>query len=249
MLIDVHAHLQNELFKLDIVNVIKKAQKAGVKSIINAATNPGDNERVLKLAEKYNIVKPALGFHPKYVDKDSVKKIEDIKKLITNNKNKIIAISEIGLDYHHSAKNKEMQSTVFKEFIELAEKLKKPVIVHSRKAEENVINILKNSNLKKIVMHCFDGKKSQVKQIADNGWYFSIPTNVARSFQLQDIVKIVNINQLLAETDSPHLSPYKEKRNEPAFVIEAYKKIAELKGMELKEVENNIYMNYEKLFL
>lgn len=249
MLIDAHAHLQNELFNKDLDKVIERAKKSGVKAVINAAANPYDNEQVLRLAEKYSMIKPALGFHPKYVNNNSVKKIKDIKKLITSNKNKIIAIGEVGLDYHHTAENKELQIKIFTEFIKIAERINKPVIVHSRKAEADVIKILENSKLKKIVMHCFDGKKSQVKQITNNGWYFSIPANIVRSFQLQDIVKTVNINQLLAETDSPYLSPYKDKRNEPAFVVEAYKKIAELKEMDIKEVENNIYMNYEKLFL
>ncbi len=247
LLVDCHAHLQSDLYKDDLDLVIERAKKAGVKAIINAALD--DNEIVLKLAKKYDIIKPALGFHPLYINNLSIKKLSEIINLIENNKNKIIAISEIGLDYYHTTKNRELQIKIFKEFVDLVEKLKKPVIVHSRKAEEDVIRILENSNLKKIIFHSFDGKKSLVKRIMENNWYLSIPTNVVRSFQLQDIIKHVNINQLLAETDSPHLTPFKGKRNEPAFVIESYKKIAELKGMELKEVENNLYLNYEKVFL
>ena len=246
LLVDCHAHLQNELFD-DLDAVIGRAKKAGVKAIINAALD--DNERVLKLAKKYDIIKPALGFHPNYINDSTMKKLDSVINLIKNNKNKIIAISEIGLDYHYTLKNKKLQIGVFQKFIELAEKIKKPVIVHSRKAEEDVIGILENSKLRKVVFHSFDGRKSLVKRITENRWFISIPTNVVRSFQLQDSIKTVNINQLLAETDSPYLSPFKGQHNEPAFVIESYKKIAELKGMDLKEVENNLYMNYEKIFL
>lgn len=249
LLVDCHAHLQNREFDKDRNKVIEKAEKAGVKAVINASTEPKDMQKVLKLAEKHKALKPALGFHPVYVDESSLLKLNNILAYIEENSSKIIAISEIGLDYHHSTKFKKQQTEVFQNMIDLAEKIKKPVIVHSRKAEEDVIKILEKSRLKKVIFHSFDGKKSLVKRIIEIGWYISIPTNVVRSLQLQDIVKLVNINQLLAETDSPYLSPYKEKRNEPAFVIESYKKIAELKGMDLKEVENNLYMNYEKMFL
>ena len=97
-------------------------------------------------------------------------------------------------------------------------------------------------------MHCFTGKKSLVKRIRDNGWFMTIPTCAVRSQQFQDITKEVPLNQLLCETDAPYLSPYKGKRNEPAFIIESYKKIAEIKRMELNEVANNIWMNWQKTF-
>ena len=109
--------------------------------------------------------------------------------------------------------------------------------------------MLESSNLKKIVMHCFCGKKSLVKRIADNNWFLTAPTIVVRSQQFQELVKNVPISQLFCETDSPYLSPYKEKTNEPAFVIESYNKIAELKQMDINEVINNIYMNWQKVFI
>lgn len=97
-------------------------------------------------------------------------------------------------------------------------------------------------------MHCFTGKKKLVKRIQNNGWFLTIPTCVVRSFQFQDIAKEVPLSQLFCETDAPYLSPYKDKKNEPAFVIESYKKIAEIKGMDLNEVVNNIWMNWQKVF-
>ena len=133
--------------------------------------------------------------------------------------------------------------------IELAEKIKKPILIHSRKAELDCIEMLESSKLKKIIMHCFTGKKRLVKIIMDNGWFLTIPTCVARSLQFQDIAKNVPLNQLFCETDAPYLSPYKDRRNEPAFIIESYKKLAEIKRMELTEVVNNIWMNWQKTFV
>ena len=97
-------------------------------------------------------------------------------------------------------------------------------------------------------MHCFSGRKSLVMRIVDNGWFLTIPTNVVRSLQFQENAKIAPITQLFCETDSPYLSPYKEQSNEPAFVIESYKKIAEIKNMDINEVANNTYMNWQRIF-
>ena len=144
--------------------------------------------------------------------------------------------------------NKKLQKQVFIKQLELAKKIDIPVIIHSRKAELDALDILEDQGMKKVVMHCFCGRKHLVKRAADLGYYFSIPTNIVRAQNFQQIVEKVNINQLLSETDTPFLSPFKDKRNEPAFVIESVKKIAEIKGFELKEVENNILLNYKRLF-
>ena len=153
------------------------------------------------------------------------------------------------MDYFWNKDNKKEQLTLFEKMISLAEKLNKPIIVHSRKAEEDTIEILQSSKLKKIIMHCFTGKKKLVKKINNNGWFLTIPTCVVRSQQFQDIAKETPINQLFCETDAPYLSPFRDMRNEPAFIIESYKKLAEIKKMDLKEVINNIWMNYQRTFL
>ena len=152
------------------------------------------------------------------------------------------------MDYYLIKDEKE-QKSLFLKMIELAEKIKKPILIHSRKAELDCIEMLESSKLKKIIMHCFTGKKRLVKIIMDNGWFLTIPTCVARSLQFQDIAKNVPLNQLFCETDAPYLSPYKDRRNEPAFIIESYKKLAEIKRMELTEVVNNIWMNWQKTFV
>ncbi len=263
MLVDVHCHLDHDDFKKDLDKVIDDARKSGVKAIITAGINPRTNRLALKLAEKYDIVKCSLGIYPQDALANEVKtfeidlkvepfnideEIEFIKNKIKNNKNKIIGVGEIGLDFKTGNK-KEEQKQVFVKQIELAKQVKKPMIIHSRKAEKEVIDILEANGAKRVLLHCFCGKKELVKKAYDLGYYFSIPTNVVFSGQFQDIVKMININKLLTETDAPYLSPYKGKRNEPSFVTETIKKIAEIKRMDAEEVANNIFKNYQDLFL
>ena len=255
LLIDMHSHLEHCFFDNDRDKVIENAEKAGVKVAVTSGINPETNRKSLQLAEKFGIVKASLGIYPintlqKEIEsgdfplKPNVFDVDEEIKFIEKNKNKIAYVGEIGLDYALIKDEKE-QKDLFLKMISLAEKIKKPVLIHSRKAELDCIEMLESSKLKKIIMHCFTGKKKLAKRISDNGWFLTIPTCVVRSQQFQDIVKDVQITQLFCETDAPYLSPYKDKRNEPAFIIESYKKIAEIKKMELNEVINNIWMNWQ----
>jgi len=263
MLIDIHSHLDHCYFKDDLDKVIENAKKANVKVILTAGINPEKNKESLEIAKKYDIVKPCLGIYPIQNDNNELnneknknnKNLKENKididkeiKFIEKNKKNIVAIGEVGLDYFWVKDNIKEQKELFQKMISLAEKLKKPIIVHSRKAEKDTIEKLQSSKLKKIIMHCFTGKKSLVNEIVNNGWFLTAPTCITRSTQFQENIKLTPINQLFCETDAPYLTPFKDKRNEPAFVIEAYKKLADIKGMELKEVVNNIYMNFQNIF-
>ena len=282
MLIDIHSHLDHSYFKDDLDVVIENAKKADVKVILTAGINPETNRKVLELSKRYDIVKACLGIYPvqygnynneenpisnksinnKKADNNSKNRnsilnneikfnLDTELKLIEKNKKSIAAIGEVGLDYKE-AKDISEQKELFEKIIQLTEKLNKPIIVHSRKAEQDCIDMLKSSKLKKIIMHCFGGRKSLVKKIIDNGWFLTAPTCITRAAQFQENVKLCPITQLFCETDAPYLSPFKSKtgefqRNEPAFIIEAYKKVAEIKGMELKEVINNVWMNWQRV--
>lgn len=257
LLIDIHTHLDHPLLINKIDEIIHRAKNSGLKHIITNGINQETNRVCLELSKKYDIVKCAMGLYPRnalkkemetgeYPSKFADYNVDEEIDFIRKNKNNIVAISEIGLDFVNGEEKQQIGD--FEKMIKLAEELKKPIVVHSRKAEQKCIEILESSTLKKIVMHCFSGKKSLVKKIADNGWYLTAPTIVVRSQQFQEIVKNVPISQLFCETDSPYLSPYKEKSNEPAFVIESYNKIAEIKQMDVDEVVNNIYMNWQKVF-
>lgn len=258
-LVDIHAHLDHYKFRNDLDQVIKNARNAGVKAIITCGIDPQTNELALKIAQKYpDIVKVSYGMYPidaleaeaarellKFKPFDVDQELEWLKK----HKDKFIAVGEVGLDMH-SGKDLERQKKDFQKIIEMCETIDKPIIVHTRKAEEEAVKMLENSNLKKVILHCFGGKTELVEKAEENkGWYFSIPPIVVRSKSFQKIVKKVNLSQLLTETDCPYLGPNPELRNEPAFVVETIKKIAKLKRMEEIEVANIIYKNYQDVFL
>ncbi|MBU0461173.1 MAG: TatD family hydrolase [Nanoarchaeota archaeon] len=257
LLIDVHCHLDHELFKKDIDDVIRRAKDAGVKKIITNGVNSETNRISLALAKKYDIVEAALGWYPQDALAKEVESGEYPlqKQLFTLDeeldfikKQKFVALGEVGLDYQH-ATDIPQQKKDFEKIIAFAEKVKKPLIVHSRKAETDVVEMLESLKAKKVVMHCFSGNFKLVKKIMDNGWSFSIPTNVVKSHHFQKIIAEVNISHLLTETDGPYLSPFPGRRNEPAFVLEAVRKIAEIKKLDMTEVENNLFMNYQNMFM
>lgn len=253
LLIDAHAHMDCKEYEDKLDEIIENAGKAGVKAIIAAGVSPESNRKTLEIAKKYDIVKAALGIYPPdALSKETNSEIKvDIEKELEfyeQNISEIAAIGEIGLDYH-TGEDKEMQKDIFIKQLEFAKKHNLPAITHSRKAEDDAIEILEKLNYKKIVLHCFCGKKRLIEKAKELGFYFSIPTNVVRAENLQGIIKTVNINQLFTETDSPLLSPFKEKMNQPSFVVESVKKIAEIKGFTLEETSNSIWLNYQRLFL
>jgi TatD DNase family protein len=256
MLIDVHSHLDHPLIKDKIGEIIRNAKTIGVRHIIANGIEPKTNRICLELSRRYDTAECGMGIYPRNLLKKEVEQgystinpdfdIDGEIEFIKNNKDEIIAISEVGLDFSYGENKPQIQD--FEKMISLAEELKKPIVVHSRKAELKCIEILESSKLKKIVMHCFTGRKHLVKRIRDNGWFFSVPASVVSSGQFQMIVEQVPLSQLFCETDSPFLSPFKGRLNEPAFVVESYKKIAEIKKLDFSEVANNIYMNWQRVF-
>ncbi|MBI2103235.1 TatD family hydrolase [Candidatus Woesearchaeota archaeon] len=164
-----------------------------------------------------------------------------------------MAIGEVGMDFHWASKEEtyNKQAENFREIIRFALKLKKPIVIHSRKAEEECVQILGEEIRNKeipVVNHCFSGGKDIIRQAAALGHYFSIPPNIVKASNFQTLVKLVDLKQLLTETDSPWLSPVKGEKNEPAFVVKSIEKIAEIKGLTVSEVAEQIWQNYERVF-
>jgi TatD DNase family protein len=257
LFIDAHSHLDHHLLAGKLDEVIRRAKNAGVRHIITNGINPETNRKCLEISKKYDIVECGMGLYPRNALKKDIDSgdypiklweydVDAELEFIRQNKNDIVAISEVGLDFVDGESKEQMED--FEKVMKLAESINKPIVVHSRKAEQKCVEMIESSKLKKVVMHCFCGKKSLVKRIANNGWFITVPTSVVRAQQFQDVVKNVPITQLFCETDSPYLSPYKDKMNEPAFVLESYRKIAEIKGMEINEVANSLYMNWQKVF-
>jgi TatD DNase family protein len=246
--IDVHCHLDMTK-EIPIEKIIENAVNNDVKIMINQGVKPESNRKSLELSEKFKEVKCALGLYP--IDSLSLSDsdIDEELDFIRKNKDKIAAIGEVGLDFKESEKKEEYEKQIktFEKIIDLSIELNKPLIVHSRKAELECIETLEKKKAKKVVMHCFSGKFSLVKKIEQNGWFLTIPTSVKNSEHFQKIIKETKIEQLLCETDSPYLHPDKKWPNEPANVIESYKKIAEIKGISLEETKKKIFENFMRL--
>lgn len=248
MLIDVHAHMEHPAFRSDLPAVIERAKEAGLTIIISSGTDHESNIETLKLAGKFPLIKPSLGIYPTDALKLSEKEFERNTNFIKENKKKIIAVGEIGMDFHEVRGKEKEQENNFLKLLQLSEELKLPVIIHSRKAEKKVIEILESFKIKKIVMHCFSGSMNLVKRIEDDGWMFSVPCNIVFSEHFQNVVRQVSISQLLTETDAPFLPPVKGQRNEPKNVVYTIDKISEIKNLDKEEVKKIIFMNFKKIF-
>lgn len=258
-LVDVHCHLDKHFYP-DIKEVMKNCKKNNCL-VIPAGITPDTNKEVLELKEKYpDLVYPSLGLYPRdalkkdkesnsnlVIDYDPDKELKSIEK----NADKIVALGEIGMDFKDGTDFKE-QERVFRKCIELAIKLEKAVVVHSRKAEAEVIEILEEygdkNHYRKIVMHCFSGKTKLVQKIREKQWMLSIPTNVVRDEHFKKLIKETPIHLLLTETDSPFLSPFKGEKNQPVNVIETIKIISEIKNLPIEDVSNILFRNAMKTF-
>jgi TatD DNase family protein len=257
-LVDVHCHLDEHFYKTEIDEVIERARKNNVKAIVCAGINPETNRYFLKLRERHpDIIFPTLGIYPPDALKKEMENSEhklnidyDVDKeieFIYHNRDKIVGIGEVGMDFKDGTDFNEQEKT-FRKMIELAMKIDKPLVIHSRKAEAKVIEILEEYKYKKVVMHCFGGNHKLVRKIRENQWLFSIPTSIVRDEHFQKIIKETSLNQILTETDAPFLSPFKEKRNEPSFVLETIKLISKLRNTPEEDVANIIYRNAKRMF-
>lgn len=241
--VDVHAHLD---MCEDEGSIIRRAKEQDVL-IVAAGVDHKSNATLLNLAKNKENLIVCMGLYPTEAEKLNDKEIEKEINFIKDNKDKIVGISEIGLDLHEG-EDLEKQKKALRKLVGLAKDLDKPVVIHSRKAEEETIEFLEAFKYKKIIMHCFSASMKLVKRIVENGWSLSIPTNVKYSEHFQKIIENVPIENLFCETDSPFLHPEKERNNEPSNVIESYKKIAEIKEMNLDEVKLSLWSNYERIF-
>jgi len=256
--IDTHCHLDMEEFSKDCDNVVKKAKENGVEKIITIGCNLNSAYRALEISKKHENIFVAIGIHPNEITKKNyeglLNELEEIEKLAKEKK--VVAIGEIGLDYRGLEKDedKEKQKEFFLRQFSIAQRLKKPVIIHCREAYENLIDILKAKSyqLETIygVVHCFSGRLSQAKKILDLGFFVSFTGIITYSRSYDNVIKEISLERLLIETDAPFLAPlpYRGQRNEPAYVVEIAKKIAEIKKISLVEVAEKTSQNANLLF-
>ncbi|MFT4867973.1 MAG: TatD DNase family protein [Candidatus Nanohaloarchaea archaeon] len=242
--VDSHCHLDFERFDGDRDEVIERS-KEELEFVVNAGSSMERNRKVLELSEKYpDFVVPNLGLHPTYTD--NFGEVDEIKKLIREENPP--AIGEIGLDHHHvkNTKLREKQEDIFREMLELAEELDKPVVIHSREAEERVFEIVQDYSIPSIMFHCFNGTPELAEKATEHGIKIGVTTQVLYSDRVQSIVEKISIEDMLLETDSPFL--YRGDRNEPKNVHESAEKIAEIKETGKKEVVEKTTANSVELF-
>ncbi|MCY0859045.1 MAG: TatD family hydrolase [Sulfolobaceae archaeon] len=239
MLVDCHAHIDTDDFDNDRDEVVKKCNII----IVNAGVDYNSSLKSIDLANKYTNVIPAVGLHPEFIG-EKEKELPLILELIS----KVKIISEVGLDYYwiKDSSLRKRQIEVLQKFFEIGEKEGKPLIVHIRGGMKDLLQLISSYKLK-LVVHAFEGSVKDAKRIIDYGGYISIPPIVVRDKQRQEIVKNVELSNLLTETDSPFMGAKKGERNEPCNVRLAIQKIAELKGLSEEEVENVIYNNFMRL--
>jgi TatD DNase family protein len=233
-----------DFFNEEELNAILDNSKE-VKLIVSNSVNIKSCENNLKLVKKYSKIKLAAGLYPEDTLKE--KDFVNLKEFVKKNKSQIFAIGEIGLDKTEKA-DFELQKQIFIKQLELAKKLKLPAIIHTRKAEKEVIEILENYKDQKIILHCFSGNFNLIKRAIELGFYFSIPTNIVRSEHFQKLAIEIPRERILTETDTPYLSPYKETKNQPAYIKETIKKLSELWKLSEKEVEKQIEINFNKIY-
>lgn len=242
--VDCHCHLDFDRFDDDREEVIKRISEK-LEFAVTAGRNPETNENVLRLEEENpETIYCNLGLHPVYTE--SFDEIGRVKEQIRENNP--VAVGEIGLDHHHieDEEVRETQEEVFRDLLQLAEKLNKPVVVHSRDAERKTFEILKEYDLPEVMLHCFNGSIKLAEEAVDEGYYIGVTTQVLYSSHVQNIVDVVPLEKILLETDAPFL--YRGERNEPVNVIESSSKIADIKSIDAGKTVEKTTSNATKFF-
>ena len=255
---DSHSHYNDEKFDEDREQIIKDTYKSGVTKFVCAGYDVQSSKKAIEISKKYEFIYSICGISPNDIpqsEEELWKTIDEISKIVEENKGKkIVAIGEIGLDYYWNKENKELQKKAFIKQIELANKLELPIVIHSRDASVDTIDIIKNNVVnKRGIFHCCQLNQEMVKQAINLGYYISFagPITFKNSKNAKEVVNLVPMDKILIETDSPYLSPEpnRGKRNDSRNVKYVAQKIAEFKNMSLEEVAKITYENAMRIFL
>ncbi len=245
--IDSHCHLDFKQFNKDREQVLERARSSGVEHMINSGVDFSTNQRSLELAKKYDFISVTLGLSPNTLEGLNETDLNRLLAQIKDNAGQAVGIGEAGLDYYHTkdAAVREHQAQVFRKVIDLAGSLNLPLVIHSRDAEQQALDMVKH--LEKVVFHCYSGTLSTMKEAIDRGFYISIATNLCRSARHQILARNVDLDHLLVETDSPFLSPRKG-RNEPCFVQDSVSLIAKIRNTEPQEIARITSDNTKRIY-
>ncbi|MGG7622139.1 TatD family hydrolase [Bacillus coreaensis] len=252
MLFDTHVHLNAEQFSEDLNEVIDRARMEGVQNMVVVGFDRPTILKAMELIEEYDFIYASIGWHPVDAidmrDEDLVW-IEELAK-----HPKVVAIGEMGLDYYWDKSPKDVQQDVFRKQIQLAKKLKLPIVIHNREATADIVTILKEEKAAEVggIMHCFSGSVEVAKECVEMNFYISLggPVTFKNAKKPKEVAQEIPLNKLLIETDCPYLAPhpYRGKRNEPSYVKLVAEQIAELKGLSYEEVSQVTTENAKILF-
>lgn len=250
-LFDSHAHYNDEKFAEDREELLKEIYNSGVTKLVNAGYSLESSKSAIEIAKTHNFIYSTVGISPNDIDDYKKEYFEEIKKLAKNEK--VVAIGEIGLDYYWNKENKDLQKEVFVSQIKIANELNLPIVIHTREAIYDTLEILKNNNCsKKGVFHCCPFNVDLVREGLKLGFYISFagPTTFKNSKNAAEIIKMVPLDKMLIETDSPYLSPepLRGKRNDSRNVKYIAQKIADVKEIPVEEVAKITYENAKKIF-
>lgn len=249
---DSHAHYDDKAFNQDRDEVLNLVYQDGVKYIVNAGSSVKSSKTCVELSKKFDFVFAAIGVHPhdaSRVSENYLSSIEDLSKY-----EKVVAIGEIGLDYHYDFSPRDVQKKCFIEQINLAKHLNLPIIVHDREAHEDVIKILRQEKAETAggVMHCFSGSLELARETVKMGMYLGIGGSVtfSNAKKTLEVVKNIPLEYLVSETDCPYLTPvpHRGKRNDSRYMKHVIEKIAEIKGLTFEETSGKLTENAKRLF-
>ena len=254
---DSHSHYNDEKFDEDREEIIKDTYESGVTKFVCAGYNIESSLFSLELSKKYDFIYSICGISPNDIpqsEEELWKDIAKITEIVKENKSKkLVAIGEIGLDYYWNKKNKELQKEAFEKQIDLANELELPIVIHSRDASVDIIEMIRNHKVNKAgIFHCCQPNQEMVRQALELGYYISFagPITFKNSRNAPDVIKMVPLDRILIETDSPYLTPEpnRGKRNDCRNVKYVAQKIAELKNVPLEKIAKITYDNAKRIF-
>ena len=250
MYFDTHAHYDSGAFNADRFEILGSMPDARVGLIVNPGCDLESSKTAIELAERFDFVYAAVGWHPEDMDKLTDKAFAELERLAEHPK--CLAIGEIGLDYYWDDTHKAEQKELFKRQIELAIRLNKPVIVHDREAHGDSLEIIRDYSELRGVFHCFSGSVEMASELIKRGWYlgFDGPITYKNARKAIEVLEFCPLDKIVVETDSPYLTPVpnRGKRNDSRQLEFVVNKVAEIKGINVDKVENITFENGKKLF-
>ena len=247
MFTDTHCHLYKEYYE-NIDEIVENAKNLKINRVFNNGVDDRTNREILSMLNKYDGMYAAIGIHPEYVKDYKLEDLKFIEKHI--NDDKVYAIGEIGLDYHYGKEDKDKQIELFESQLALAEKYNKPVVIHSRDATQDTIDVLKKYKVRG-VMHSFSGSYEVAQILIKMGFLLGVNGVITfKNANIKDVYAKIDLENIILETDSPYLTPtpYRGERNEPSHVMDIAMFVAELKGVSLEELSKITNDNIKRYF-